>query len=133
MISDLPLWGHSADRSAVCSLLSENGRFLKDLRKRTRPRGRPSAETREAPDGRGAPPSSTGTAGFWGHCGVRGGAFCEPTKKCQNLPYIQWLDSRNAPHDTSRTLGQAALTHSPHTHLAQITQAHAMIDDCCHP
>ena len=31
--------------------------------------------------------------------------------------HIQWLDSRNAPHDTGRTLGQAALTH------AQITQA----------
>ena len=31
--------------------------------------------------------------------------------------HVQWLDSRNAPHDTGRTLGQAALTH------AQITQA----------
>jgi len=31
--------------------------------------------------------------------------------------HIQWLDSQNAPHDTGRTLGQAALTH------AQITQA----------
>ena len=26
--------------------------------------------------------------------------------------HVQWLDSRNAPHDTGRTLGQAALAHA---------------------
>ena len=62
------------------------------------------------------------TAGFWGHCGVRGDAFCEPAKTYRTF---NGSTVRNAPHDTSRTLGQAALTsHTVHTHTSPKSHKH---------